>query len=194
MKNSGLFIRTSRGRQEFFQVCFFRGRGNPLCLRERVFPLPQAPPLPPARFIQEDVTLRGLDRFPLRQSSPGKKDNQKFTDNFPSVLPLTKIKQEAAVWFEMHSVSSKNIKGPPGGGPFAEISGGRTNRDCSAVPPGSAFSKSIFSLKCFAFQTIRPVVSRKKRGFSAHFGPGGAVPPPRVSPFSKLKRSIYALN
>ncbi len=49
--------------------------------------------------------------------------------------------------------------------------------------------ESIFSLKCFAFQTIRPVVSRKKRGFSAHFGPGGAVPPPRVSPFSKLKRS-----
>ena len=41
----------------------------------------------------------------------------------------------------------------------------------------------------FAFQTIRPVVSRKKRGFSAHFGPGGAVPPPRVSPFSKVKRS-----
>ena len=36
---------------------------------------------------------------------------------------------------------------------------------------------------------LRPVVSRKKRGFSAHFGPGGAVPPPRVSPFSKLKRS-----
>ena len=43
-------------------------------------------------------------------------------------------------------------------------------------------------MKSFAFQTIRPVVSRKKRGFSAHFGPGGAVPPPRVSSFSKLKR------
>ena len=37
------------------------------------------------------------------------------------------------------------------------------------------FSRAI-SLKCFAFQTIRPVVPRKKRGFSAHFGPGGAVP------------------
>ena len=49
--------------------------------------------------------------------------------------------------------------------------------------------QSNFSLKCFAFQTIRPVVSRKKRSFSAHFWPGGAVPPPRVSPFSKLKRS-----
>ena len=48
---------------------------------------------------------------------------------------------------------------------------------------------SIFSLECFAFQTIRPVVSRKKRGFSAHFGPGGAVRRLRVSPFSKLKRS-----
>ena len=33
---------------------------------------------------------------------------------------------------------------------------------------------SIFSLQCFAFQTIRPAVSWKKRGFSAHFGPGGA--------------------
>ena len=50
---------------------------------------------------------------------------------------------------------------------------------------------SISSLKCFAFQTIRPVVSRKKRVFSAHFGPGGAVLPPRVSPFSKLKRSSF---
>ena len=44
---------------------------------------------------------------------------------------------------------------------------------------------SIFSLKCFAFQTIRPVVSRKKRGFSAHFWPGGAVPPPRVCLFQR---------
>ena len=44
-------------------------------------------------------------------------------------------------------------------------------------------------MKCFAFQTIRLVVSRKKRGFSAHFGQGGAVPPPRVSLFSKAKRS-----
>ncbi|WP_300806907.1 hypothetical protein [uncultured Desulfovibrio sp.] len=48
---------------------------------------------------------------------------------------------------------------------------------------------SIISLKRLAFQTIRPVVSRKKRGFSAHFGPGGAVLPPRVLPFSKAKRS-----
>ena len=29
-----------------------------------------------------------------------------------------------------------------------------------------------------------------ERGFSAHSGPGGAVPPPRVSSFSKLKFSI----
>ncbi|WP_300802000.1 hypothetical protein, partial [uncultured Desulfovibrio sp.] len=48
---------------------------------------------------------------------------------------------------------------------------------------------SIFSLKRFTFQTIRLGVSRKKRGFSAHFRPGGAVPPPRVLPFSKAKRS-----
>ena len=45
-------------------------------------------------------------------------------------------------------------------------------------------------MKRCAFQTIRPVVSRKNRAFSAHFGPGGAVLPPRVSPFSKVKRSI----
>ena len=36
--------------------------------------------------------------------------------------------------------------------------------------------QSIFSLKRFAFQTIRPLASRKKRSFSTHFGPGGAVP------------------
>ncbi|HIX41527.1 hypothetical protein [uncultured Desulfovibrio sp.] len=36
--------------------------------------------------------------------------------------------------------------------------------------------QSIFSLERFAFQTMRSVVSRKKRDFSALFGPGGAVP------------------
>ena len=46
-----------------------------------------------------------------------------------------------------------------------------------------------FSLKRKAFQTIRPVVSRKKTRFSVHFWPGGAVPPPRIVPFSKAKCS-----
>ena len=45
---------------------------------------------------------------------------------------------------------------------------------------------SIFSLKLTAFQTIRPVVSRKKRGFSAHFGPGGAAAASRFT-FFKFK-------
>lgn len=42
-------------------------------------------------------------------------------------------------------------------------------------------------MKCFVFQNIRPVVPHKKRGFSARFSPGDAVPPPRISPFSKVK-------
>ncbi|MCI7569609.1 MAG: hypothetical protein MSH25_09685 [Desulfovibrio sp.] len=46
---------------------------------------------------------------------------------------------------------------------------------------------SNFSLKRCAFPTIRPVVSRKKRGFSARFGPGGAVPPPRIFTFFKAE-------
>ncbi len=65
---------------------------------------------------------------------------------------------------------------------------GKEGRACCRQP-GPPTSWNIFSLKCFAFQTIRLVVSRKKRGFSVYFGPGGAVPPPRVSPFSKVKRS-----
>ena len=62
----------------------------------------------------------------------------------------------------------------------------------AAVSPSqsAALSMRLFSLKRNAFQTIRPVVSRKKRGFSAHFGPGGAVLPPRVLPSSKAKRSV----
>ena len=44
-------------------------------------------------------------------------------------------------------------------------------------------------MKCFAFQTIRPVVSRKKARFSAHFGPGGAVPPPSRFTFFKVENS-----
>ena len=62
---------------------------------------------------------------------------------------------------------------------------GKGARDRAAVPKNTPENMSIFSLKRCAFQTIRPVVSRKKRGFSAHFGPGGAVPPPRVSPGKK---------
>ncbi|MCI7569372.1 MAG: hypothetical protein MSH25_08420 [Desulfovibrio sp.] len=46
-------------------------------------------------------------------------------------------------------------------------------------------SLSNFSLKRCAFQAIRPVVLQKKRGFPAHFWPGGAVPPPRVFTFFK---------
>ena len=51
---------------------------------------------------------------------------------------------------------------------------------------------SIFRLKRFASQTVWLTVSRKKRVHPAWFGPGGAVPPPRVLPFSKVKRSILA--
>ena len=35
-----------------------------------------------------------------------------------------------------------------------------------------------FQFEMLCISTIRPVVSRKKRSFSAHFGPGSAVPPP----------------
>ncbi len=38
-------------------------------------------------------------------------------------------------------------------------------------------NESIFSLKCFAFPTIQPAVSWKKRVFHAHFWPGGSVLP-----------------
>ena len=58
--------------------------------------------------------------------------------------------------------------------------------------PGGAARQNVwsnFSVKRCAFQTIRPVASRKNAVFPARFGPGGAVPPPRVSPFSKVKRS-----
>ena len=51
-------------------------------------------------------------------------------------------------------------------------------------------------MKCCAFQTIRPVVLRKKRCFSAHLCHGGAVLPPRVSPFFKGEtlQSIFSLQ
>ena len=41
-------------------------------------------------------------------------------------------------------------------------------------------------MKRCAFQTIRPVVSRKKHGFSVLFGPGDVVPPSRVLPSQVL--------
>ena len=62
---------------------------------------------------------------------------------------------------------------------------------------GSAFiARRISVLKHFQFEMLR--ISNhtacrfaEKRGFSAHVGPGDAAPPPRVSPFSKLKRSRH---
>ena len=45
----------------------------------------------------------------------------------------------------------------------------------------------IFSLKHCPFPTIRPVVSRKKRVFSAHFGPGGTIPAASRFTFFKVE-------
>ena len=62
---------------------------------------------------------------------------------------------------------------------------------------GSAvIARRISVLKHFQFEMLRisnhtACRCAEKRGFSAHFGPGGAVPPPHVSPFSKLKRSRH---
>ena len=52
----------------------------------------------------------------------------------------------------------------------------------------TASCQSIFSLKCFAFQTIRPVVSRPPLFFRSLQAGRRCAAPPRVSPFSKLKR------
>lgn len=50
----------------------------------------------------------------------------------------------------------------------------------------------MFSLKRCAFQTIQPVVSRKKYIFSAQFGPDGAVASSFT--FSRVKRSVAPLG
>ena len=73
----------------------------------------------------------------------------------------------------------------PGGGRCGSIQTGRRGE----VPARRSAEPldSILSLQHFAFQTIRPGVSRKKRGFSAHFGPGGAVLPPRNLPLAKAR-------
>ncbi len=62
---------------------------------------------------------------------------------------------------------------------------------CPCRMPGrmSSSFKSMFRVKRFAFHSVRPVVSRKKRGFSVLLGLGDAVPPPRIPPFSKAKCS-----
>ena len=44
-------------------------------------------------------------------------------------------------------------------------------------------------INVISLDAIWPVVSRKNSAFSAHFGPGGAVLPPRVLPLKKVKRS-----
>ena len=53
-------------------------------------------------------------------------------------------------------------------------------------PGGRPHGTRLCLMKRAAFQTIEPVALRKIR-FSARFGPGGAVPPPRVPPFCKGK-------
>ena len=64
--------------------------------------------------------------------------------------------------------------------PFGSIERGGGKAGTEEAAPGHGDHKHSHSLKRLAFQTIRPVVSRKKRVFSAHFGPGGAVQPPRA--------------
>ena len=54
--------------------------------------------------------------------------------------------------------------------------------------------QSRFSLKHFAFQAYTAWRFVGKRGFSAHFGPGGAVPPPRILLFSTAKCSMALLK
>ena len=51
------------------------------------------------------------------------------------------------------------------------------------VPAGPLYS--IFSLKHFAFQTMRPVVSLKKRSFSNQFRHGSVMPPVVTDAFRK---------
>ena len=48
---------------------------------------------------------------------------------------------------------------------------------------------SLFRWKHCTFPTMCPFVSRGKHDVPAWFGTGGAVPPSRVLPFSKAKRS-----
>ena len=59
----------------------------------------------------------------------------------------------------------------------------------TSVMRGSSFGGGLFSVKRFASRAIRPVVSRQGRVFSVCFGPGGVLPPPRVQPFAKARRS-----
>ena len=51
-----------------------------------------------------------------------------------------------------------------------------------------------FQVETLCVSNHTPVVSRKHRGFSARFWPGGTVLPPRVLPFSMTKRSGVRLG
>ncbi len=68
----------------------------------------------------------------------------------------------------------------------------RNPRRISALISKNFLGLEHFQLEMFCISNHTACRFAEKAGFSAHFGPGGAVPPPRVSPVSKLKRSMPA--
>ena len=78
-----------------------------------------------------------------------------------------------------------NLEHPLSAGGKAPLQRWPFPRRSSPVPTPSLcillfFFFFMFSLQRVVLQSIRPVVLRKQRGFSVHFGPGGAVLPPRI--------------
>ena len=118
-------------------------------------------------------------RLPCRAVRP-KRQCPKAAERFGEQMPPLFLLQEMTSGIKWHH--GTDIPRP--------ACGTSARKACTAVSPQLSRHESIFSLKRIAFQTIRPGVSRKKRVFFAWFRPGGAVPPPRVLPFSKAKCSI----
>ncbi len=138
---------------------------------------------PPGRSLRHDRTKAGTSSDAVRKGLP--------------------IADEA---LEEPGGSPSGEEGPLSGGlardPFLKELRARIGEKWGLLPDGDAAgfpllffvrrtvrpcSRSIFSVNRGAFHTVRPVVSLKKRFFSAQFGPGGAVSPPRVPPFFKGK-------
>ncbi|WP_297261649.1 hypothetical protein [uncultured Desulfovibrio sp.] len=123
-----------------------------------------------------------------------------FLSGIPAVAAFALLE---LVWkkyfFQMVTFCHKNKRKPlvffftnrPGA---EKASGGRLPPEARIMRVMSRQARFVSRLELFPFETFcvsNPTAWRyaEKRGFSAHVQPGGAVPPPRVSPFSKVKRS-----
>ena len=144
---------------------------NPLSLARKGVSFPPSPPSFPTRALFRRTGNAAAPPLSLPRTSPGGKYFMippYIGSHYPNVQKIT------------------------GKSPQKTLGNGRLPAAAHAATPARRSDKRL--LEHFQFEMLR--ISNhtacrfaEKTRFFAHFGPGGAVPPPRLPPFPMIKRS-----